>query len=102
MASIELDASRFPLVVATFDVQQTLEDLERYLAAFDAIHGRRREFALLVNLRKYVADRQQVDCMGAWMKANEEVSRRYCVCTAMVTSSMGFRFLLSTVLLVKP
>jgi hypothetical protein len=102
MPSIELDASRFPLVVATFDAHQTYEEMERYLAAFDRVHARRQEFALMAVIKRYVSDRKQVDLMGTWMKRNEDISRRYCVCTAMVTASLGFRFLLSTVLLVKP
>jgi hypothetical protein len=100
--SIELDSSRFPLVVATFDGAQTAEDLDRYLTTFDAVHARKKPFVLAVRLRKYSTTGDLRDRMGAWMKKCEPLTRDYCVCTAIITESMGFRFVLSSVFLIKP
>jgi hypothetical protein len=100
--SIELDTSKFPLVVVTFDGVQTAEEIEAYLTAFDKVHARRELFALIVHMKKYSTETKLRDRMGKWMRDCEPITRKYCVCTAMVTASTGFRFVLSALFLVKP
>ena len=102
MAAIELDIE-WPFVYSKFDGEQSLEDFDRYIEEFKrAVHVRREPWVGVNWLKRYTTARPAVQRMASWMKESEENARQYCVATAMVTKSVGFRFVLSSVLLIRP
>lgn len=47
-------------------------------------------------------DGAQVQKVAQWMKATADETRKWCVGNGIVSRSLGFRFLLSSIFLVKP
>jgi hypothetical protein len=53
-------------------------------------------------MKKYATDPKQVSRVAHWMKETGHLSTKYCLGTGIVTQSLGFRFLLSSIFLIKP
>jgi len=102
MAGVEVTTEHWPVVLVKFDAQQTMEDCERFMRGMDAIHRRKQAYASISYMRRYATERAQVQRVAQWMKDTAEDSKRWCVGTGIVTQSLGFRFLLSSIFLVKP
>jgi hypothetical protein len=102
MAGVEVVIDHWPVVLVKFDDDQTMEDCERFIAAMDELHSRQQPYASISYMRRYSTDRAQVERVAAWMKRSAEDTRRFCVGTGIVTQSLGFRFLLSSIFLVRP
>jgi hypothetical protein len=102
MAGVEVSTEHFPLVLVKFDADQTMQDCERFMDAMDEIHRRRQPYLSVSYMRKYNTDREQVRRVAEWMKANAHLTREFCVATGIVTQSLGFRFLLSSIFLIRP
>jgi len=102
MAGVEVSTDHFPLVLVKFDADQTMEDCQRFMDAMDAIHRRKRPYISVSYMRRYNTDREQVRRVAEWMKANAELTRELCVATGIVTRSLGFRFLLTSIFLIRP
>jgi hypothetical protein len=102
MAGVEISTDHWPVVLVKFDADQTMEDCERFMDAMDAVHRRREPYASISYMRRYNTDRQQVQRVARWMKENAGHTEQWCVGTGIVTQSLGFRFLLSSIFLVRP
>jgi hypothetical protein len=102
MAGVDVDIAHWPVVLVKFDADQTMADCERFIAGMDAIHRRQEPYASISYMRHYSTDRAQVNRVARWMKDTAEQTRRWCVGTGIVTQSLGFRFLLSSIFLIKP
>jgi hypothetical protein len=102
MAGVEVSTAHFPVVLVKFDADQTMADCERFMAEMDAIHRRKQPYLSISYMRKYNTDRVQVRRVAEWMKANADKTREFCVATGIVTQSLGFRFLLSSIFLIRP
>jgi hypothetical protein len=97
---MQVDASYWPLVVATFDGQQTDEDLEYYIARMDEVHARRQPFVALTVARSYANSFAHVRRLGAWAKATASIQKEFCKGGAIVVPSSSGRFLISSFLLI--
>ena len=99
--SIELDV-QWPYVFTKFDGVQTIAELDAYIARMDAeVHRRKQPYVGVSFLKKYSRDKEVVERMRKWMAATETITRERCVAIAMVNSSTGFRFLLSTIFVIQ-
>jgi hypothetical protein len=102
MAGVDIVLEHWPVVLVKFDADQTMEDCDRFIAAMDAIHRRQEPYASISYMRRYNSDRLQVRRVAEWMKSSAADTERWCIGTGIVTRSLGFRFLLSSIFLVKP
>jgi hypothetical protein len=102
MAGLDIVLEHWPVVLVKFDADQTMADCERFIAAMDSIHRRQQPYASISYMRRYNTDRRQVRRVAEWMKSSADETKRWCVGTGIVTESLGFRFLLSSIFLVKP
>jgi hypothetical protein len=92
---ITVDDTQWPLVVYTFDGDQTDGDIESFLARVGEIHARREPFVTITVIRRYVPNFAHVTRVSLWMKDEREVLRRWCQANAVVTVSAAFRFIIS-------
>jgi hypothetical protein len=102
MAGVDVVIDHWPLVLVKFDANQTMADCDRFIDAMESIHRRKQPYASISWMRKYNTDREQVQRVAEWMKSSAEDTRKWCIGTGIVTQSLGFRFLLSSIFLVKP
>ena len=102
MGAIELVADQWPVLFTKFDGEQTVADIEAYIREFAPFHARGLPWFGVSWLRKYSTAREPRVRIAAWMKDTEAQARAYCVANAMVTQSTGFRFVLSSILLLRP
>jgi hypothetical protein len=102
MAGVEVLTEYFPVVLVKFDADQTMADCERFIEGMEAIHQRHKPYVSVSYMRRYNTDREQVTRVAEWMRDNAEATRRYCMATGIVTHSLGFRFLLSSIFLIRP
>jgi|GEM_PF-1710741 len=102
MPGITVDQSQWPMVFTCFDGENTVEELDVYIRVFDKIHLSKRPYATISWMRNYSRDPKQVERVRRWMKESEGDTRAYCVGTGIITQSMGFRFVLSAIFVVKP
>jgi len=100
MRAMEIDESGWPLVVHTFDGEQTDDDVMYYLKRLDELHARRRPFATLTLMRRFSPRISHVNQIGAWMNANREVNMEFCKAGAIVVASATARFMLSSFYLI--
>src|SRR4051812_25841112 len=100
--SIEIVTDQWPVCFVKIDGEQTLSDFEGYIDAFNRLHDRRERFAIVSYVNTQKTNRQIVARVGRWFKEIEPLIHAYWVCNAMVSPSPGFRFVLSTVYLIKP
>jgi hypothetical protein len=99
---IEIRTDQWPVCFVKIDGEQTLPEFEGYIAAFDRLYGRGERFAIVSYLQRYGRSRDIIARVGRWFKETEPLIARYWSSNAMVTSSPGFRFVVSAVYLIKP
>ena len=102
MAAIEVTSEHWPVVLVKFDADQTMADTDRFMRAFDELHAKKQPYVSISYMRRYARDRDQVQKVAEWMKRTAEDTRRYCLATGIITQSLGFRFLLTSIFLVRP
>jgi hypothetical protein len=102
MAGVEITTEYWPLLLVKFDGEQTMRDVDYFIREMSAAHARKTPYASISLMRKYSSERSQVQKVAQWMKATAETTRQYCVGNGIVSKSLGFRFLLSSIFLVKP
>ncbi len=100
--SIALDVSQPPIVFTKFDGEQTLDELERYIADMDAVFARRQPYFSVTWLKRWARDPQQIKRTAAWFKDREQVIRALCIATTIISTSPALRFALSTLFLIRP
>jgi len=99
--AIELVTEQFPFVFTRFEGEQTASELDAYIKKMDAVHARRERYVGVTFIKSYTRDRKLVERVARWMKETEQVTRDYCMGVAMINDSIGFRFLLSAIFLIK-
>jgi hypothetical protein len=99
---IVLDYSQQPVVFTKFDGEQTLEELERYIADMDAVFARRQPYYSVTWLKRYARDPQQIKRTAAWFKDRAQPIRELCIATSIISTSAALRFALSTLFLIRP
>jgi hypothetical protein len=100
--SIDIVLVQFPIVFIKIDGDQTPEDFEEYIGAFNKLYEKQQPFSIVTYLKKYSANTGTIARIGKWFKETEPLIKKYWVSNAMVSPSAGFRFLLGAVYLVKP
>jgi hypothetical protein len=102
VGAIEINVEQWPVCYIKIDGDQSLEDFERYIDAFNRFYHRAEPFSIITWLKSYSVNRDLIARTARWFKETEELSRKYWVSNAMLTKSPGFRFVLSTMFLIKP
>lgn len=101
MAAIVVDTRQWPVVQAVWDGEQTDADVDNYIQEILRIYARREPFVTITWMKKYSASSENRKRITGLMHESEADVRRYSVCSAIIAPSAGFRFVMSTVLLVK-
>jgi hypothetical protein len=102
MAGVEVSTKHWPLLLVKFDGEQNMRDVDYFISEMAAAHARKEPYASISLMRKYSHERSQVQRVANWMKETADATRQYCVGTGIVSQSLGFRFLLTSIFLVKP
>ena len=102
MAGVEISTVHWPLLLVKFDGEQTMRDVDYFLGEMSAAHARKEPYASISLMRKYSSERTHVQKVAQWMKATADETKKWCVGNSIVSKSLGFRFLLSSIFLVKP
>ncbi len=100
--AIELDLKQPPVVFTKFDGEQSLDELERYIADMDAVFARKQPYYSVTWLKRYARDAQQIKRTAQWFKDREPVIRQLCIATTIISTSPALRFALSTLFLIRP
>lgn len=100
--AITLDTANFPVVLTKFDGQQTLEEVEDYIARMSAVHDRRETYLGITWMRRYARSSEHTARIARWIGDSEHLTREHCAGTVMITQSAGFRFALAAIFLIKP
>jgi hypothetical protein len=102
MAGVEVSTKYWPVLLVKFDGEQTMRDVDYFIAEMNAVQARKEPYASISLMRKYSNERSQVQRVAHWMKETAAATREYCVGTGIVSKSLGFRFLLTSIFLIKP
>jgi hypothetical protein len=103
MAGIQVDESRFPLVVVTFVGQLADHEFDRYLLTMSRVLQRRTKNALVFDaLRAAAPTAMQRSKQAAWLKANRDLIVQYSCGSAFVIASAIIRGGLTAILWVSP
>jgi hypothetical protein len=97
---MQVDPSHWPVVLATFDGEQTDDDIEYYIQRMDEIHARRQPFVALTVARSYANNFSHVRRLGAWAKSTAKIQKEFCKGGAIIVPSSAGRFLISSFLLI--
>ena len=100
--AIEVDLSQPPVVFTKFDGEQTLEQLEAYIAKMDLFFKRKQRYLSVTWLKKYARSSDQLKRTAAWFKDRETVMKELCVASTIISTNPAFRFALSALFLIKP
>jgi hypothetical protein len=100
--AIEIFTDQWPAVFCKIDGEQTLADFEGYIAAFERMYERSERFAVITYLKHYTVKADIIARVGRWFRETEPLFHKYLSSNAMVSPSSGFRFVLSSVYLIKP
>lgn len=100
--SIDIDTSLPGIVFSRFDGEQTVADLERYIDLYNEVLKADKPYIGINWMKRYSRDRDLARRMGRWMKDTDAVTKRLVCGAAIITTSTTFRFMLSSVFLIKP
>jgi hypothetical protein len=100
--SIELLLGQWPYVFSKFEGDMTIADLDAYFQRFKVVHARREPYVGISFVKQVTRDRALLNRMARWMKEAEQGTRELCMATALISPSLGFRFVLGTLFLIKP
>jgi hypothetical protein len=98
-SKVQVDDANWPLVLTTFDGQQSDDDVEYYMRRMDGIHARGEPFVALTILRSYSNNLSHLKRLGGWAKARSNRPAESCKGSAIVLPSTAARFLISSFLL---
>jgi hypothetical protein len=104
VAAIEIDESRFPIVVVTFTGNATDAEFSDYLASMTAMMVRRgtHNVTILDARKSGVTPPKQRKMQGEWLKANKERLERQSLGSAFVIDSPLVRGVLTAILWIAP
>jgi hypothetical protein len=98
---IIVDSKQWPVVRTLWDGEHSVQDIERYVAEVDAIYRRRQPFVTITWLKSYSTTAEVRKRISDMMTRSQALVKQYSVCSALISNSTGFRFVLSTLFLVK-
>src|ERR1019366_372557 len=103
MAGIEVDESRFPLVVVTFEGQLADHEFDRYLLTMSRVLQRRAKNAIVFDARRAAAPTaMQRSKQAAWLKSNRAAIQQYSCGSVFVITSALIRGGLTAILWISP
>jgi hypothetical protein len=100
MRAMEIDETRWPLLVHVYDGEQTDDDVTYYLRRLDEVHQKEQPFVTLTLIRRFARTFDHVSRLGAWMNANRARTTLLCKAGAIVAPSAAMRFMLSSFYLI--
>jgi hypothetical protein len=100
--SIDIDVSIPGLVFSRFDGEQTLAELDRYIGRYNDVLKAGKPYIGINWMKRHTRNRELARRMGQWMKDTDAVTKELVCGAAIITTSTTFRFLLSSVFLIKP
>jgi hypothetical protein len=101
-ASIVVDASQWPVLRVLWDGEQTDADIDTYFRETRRCLERRERYVTLTWMKKYKNTRAHQKRIAEFIHETEAATKAYNQAAAIITRSLAFRFVLSTVLLIKP
>lgn len=102
LSAITVSTEKWPLVHQIFDGDQTDQDIERFMKAWEAIIQRGEPCVILSEVRRYSSNPAHIQKLGEWALRVDSKMREICFGGAFVVSSGVFRFVLSSFLLAAP
>jgi len=99
--SILVDIAQWPVVQTVWDGETTVADVEKYIVQLDDIFGRKEPFLTITWMKKYSTSSEVRKKISELMNRHSEGAKKYSVCSALIAPSTAFRFVLSTVFLIK-
>jgi hypothetical protein len=99
---IEVDLTQPPVVFTKFDGDQTVEELERFIAEMEAVFARGQPYFSVTWMKRYARSAEQLRRTAKWFADREAVIRELCVATTIISTSAAFRFALSALFLIRP
>jgi hypothetical protein len=102
MPPIVVNVDQWPVVQAVWDGEQSDDDIDAYIRDTLDCYKRREPFITITWMKKYSATTEHRRRIADMMKHTEGDVKTFSVCSAIIAPSAGFRFVLSTVLLLKP
>jgi hypothetical protein len=93
---MDVDETRWPLVVQTFDGYQNDEDVAHFERRMVDVLGRGESFVLMCIIRRYAMNLGHVDRLAAFTRKNRGALEAFCRGNAIVIPSPSFRFILSS------
>lgn len=100
--SIQIDESRWPLVLITFQGVPSDEVFDEYLAGMRRLLDKKEKHVYLLDGRKGgLLSREQRIKQGRWLKENKEDIVLYSLGAAVVLNSAVLRFVLTTIFLIQ-
>lgn len=90
---VEVDISRFPLVMQSLRYGYELQDLKGAMATYERLLSQHRRYAIVVNHEPgaTIANAPMRAYLGAWQKEHEDAIARCNVCVAVVLPSIAHR-----------
>ncbi len=102
VSAIVVDAGQWPLVRVLWDGEQTDADLDHYFRATRQCLERRERYVTMTWMRRYKSTRAHQQRIAAFIHETNALNREFNRGAAIITRSLAFRFVLSTVLLIRP
>jgi hypothetical protein len=102
MPCIEVDEGDWPLVLQTFDGQQTDSDIAHFEHRMAEVLERGEDFVTLCYIREYTMDLGHVRRLSDFTKSRRGAFEAFCKGGAIVIPSPSFRFILSSFYLMVP
>jgi hypothetical protein len=102
MSCIEVDETDWPLVLQTFDGQQTDDDVAHFEHRMAEVLARGEDFVTLCYIREYSMNLGHIRRLGDFTKSRRGAFEAFCKGGAIVIPSPSFRFILSSFYLMVP
>src|SRR5438128_2224657 len=102
MSSIVVGSSQWPVLRVVWDGEQTDADIDAYFRETRRALDRKQRYVTLTWMRRYKNTREHQKRIATFMQETEAETKQYNQAAAIITRSLAFRFVLSTVLLIKP
>lgn len=99
--SILVDTAQWPIVQTVWDGETTVSDVDKYIEQLDGIFGRKELFLTITWMKKYSTNGEVRKRISDLMVRHAEAARQYSVCSALIAPNTAFRFVLSTIFLIK-
>jgi hypothetical protein len=99
---MDVDESEWPLVVQTFDGDQTDADVDHFEQRMVEVVHRGEPFVTLCYIRRYAMNLAHIDRLAAFTKHHRGALEAFCKGNAIIIPSPSFRFILSSFYMMVP